>query len=90
LAGENAELGQFSDDGVVIRRNMERLEGEVGKLRLRWDDATKDYDELLAENERLRALLADAEGRALNDKNPAFEKKFKIKVDPGDKANQGD
>lgn len=37
---------------------MERLRGEVEGLRDRYGDATKDYDELMAENERLRALLA--------------------------------
>ena len=29
LTKENAELGQFGDDGVVIRKNMERLRSEV-------------------------------------------------------------
>jgi hypothetical protein len=36
---------------------MERLNGEVEGLRIRWSDATGDYEELMAENERLRRLL---------------------------------
>lgn len=53
LEKENAELSQFSDDGVVIRRNMERLKSEVEDLREKKADTDKDYEELMAENERL-------------------------------------
>ena len=32
LTLENGELGQFTDDGTVIRKNMERLRDERDKL----------------------------------------------------------
>lgn len=66
---------------MVIRRNMERLRDEVEEKRETWKEYTDDYDELMAENERLRALLAIAEGK---DKRDDFNKKFKIKVDKED------
>tara|TARA_B110000285_G_C15139669_1_gene629856 strand:+ start:5668 stop:5772 length:105 start_codon:yes stop_codon:yes gene_type:complete len=34
---------------------MERLRGEVVILRDKYGDCSKDFDELMAENERLRA-----------------------------------
>lgn len=77
LEKENAELSQFSDDGVVIRRNMERLKGEVEDLREKKADTDKDYEELMAENERLKEQIIIAEGK---EKNPKYLGSFKIKV----------
>jgi len=67
---------------VVIRRNMERLRGEVVILRDKYGDCSKDFDELMAENERLRAEVAAATGK---EANPIFLKSFKIKVEQADK-----
>ena len=39
---------------MVIRRNMERLKSEVEDLREKKADTDKDYEELMAENERLK------------------------------------
>ena len=72
LTGENAELGQSTDDGTVIRKNMERLRDERDKLKKSMDDSEQDYQDLLAENERLKKLVEDAELRAKTNKNRAF------------------
>jgi chromosome segregation ATPase len=81
LTNENAELGQFTDDGTVIRKNMERLKDERDKLAKAMADSEKDYNDLLAENERLRKLVEEAEARAKTNKNPAFLKSFKLQVE---------
>ena len=62
---------------MVIRRNMERLKGEVEDLREKKADTDKDYEELMAENERLKEQLIIAEGK---EKNPKFLSSFQIKV----------
>lgn len=62
---------------MVIRRNMERLKGEVEDLREKKADTDKDYEELMAENERLKEQLIIAEGK---EKNPKYLGSFKIKV----------
>lgn len=78
LTSENGELGQFTDDGTVIRRNMERLRDERDKLAKSMKDSEQDYLDLLAENERLLRLVAEAELRVKTNKNPNFLGTFKI------------
>ena len=56
---------------------MERLKDEVEGMRDKWKEYTDDYEELMAENERLRRLLAEAEGK---DKKDLNLKSFKITV----------
>ena len=72
LESENGELGQFTDDGTVIRRNMERLRDERDKLAKSMKDSEQDYLDLVEENERLKRLVAEAELRVKTDKNPNF------------------
>lgn len=81
LTEENAELGQFTDDGTVIRKNMERLREERDKLAKAMSDSEPDYLDLLDENERLKKLVEDAESRAKTNKNQSFVKTFKIQVE---------
>ena len=78
MTGENAELGQFTDDGTVIRKNMERLKEERDKLAKGMADSEQDYLDLVAENERLKKLVEEAEARAKTSKNKTFQKTFKI------------
>ena len=77
LEGENKEIGVFREDGNVIRRNMDRLKDEVEGLRTKHKDAVSTQRELEIENERLKKLLKDLEGK---DKNPKFLSSFQIKV----------
>jgi chromosome segregation ATPase len=72
LTNENGELGQFTDDGTVIRKNMERLQEERDKLAAAMADADKDYQDLLAENEKLKQQVADAEERARTNPKKTF------------------
>jgi chromosome segregation ATPase len=72
LTNENGELGQFTDDGTVIRKNMERLKEERDKLAKSMQDSEQDYQDLLAENERLKRLVEEAEARAKTNKNHTF------------------
>lgn len=72
LTNENGELGQFTDDGTVIRKNMERLKEERDKLAKSMQDSEQDYQDLLAENERLKRLVEEAEARAKTNKNKVF------------------
>ena len=81
LTNENGELGQFTDDGTVIRKNMERLKEERDKLAKSMQDSEQDYQDLLAENERLKRLVEEAEARAKTNKNKNFQGTFKIQVE---------
>ena len=78
LTGENGELGQFTDDGTVIRKNMERLQEERDKLAAAMAESDKDYQDLLAENEKLKQQVEEAEERARTNPKKAFTKTFKI------------
>lgn len=60
---------------------MERLKEERDKLAKQKADADKDYEDLMAENERLRKLVEDAESRAKTNKKHIFENRFKIQVE---------
>ena len=81
LTNEDGELGQFTDDGTVIRKNMGRLKEERDKLAKSMQDSEQDYQDLLAENERLKRLVEEAEARAKTNKNKNFQKTFKIQVE---------
>lgn len=60
---------------------MERLKEERDKLAASLADSEPDYQDLLAENERLKKLVEEAEARAKTQKNPNFTKTFKIQVE---------
>ncbi len=68
LSSENKELTQFSEDGQVIRRNMERLKEERDKLHTQLTDTDDDFKELMEENERLKREI-----QALKDKNQELQ-----------------
>jgi chromosome segregation ATPase len=81
LTNENGELGQFTDDGTVIRKNMERLQEERDKLAAAMAESDKDYQDLLAENEKLQQQVEEAELRAKTNPNKTFKKTFKIQTE---------
>jgi hypothetical protein len=51
---------------------MERLKDERDKLAKGMQDSEQDYQDLLAENERLKRMVEEAEARAKTDKNHNF------------------
>ena len=57
---------------------MERLKEERDKLAKSMQDSEQDYKDLLAENERLKRLVEEAEARAKTNKNQNFQGTFKI------------
>ena len=57
---------------------MERLKEERDKLAKSMQDSEQDYQDLLAENERLKRLVEEAEARAKTNKNQNFQGTFKI------------
>ena len=63
LESENAELSQFTEDGSVIRRNMERLNAETDKIAARIAETDDDYTELLDRNKELLRLVEEAEAK---------------------------
>lgn len=63
LESENAELSQFTEDGSVIRRNMERLKAETDKIAARIAETDDDYTELLDRNKELLRLVEEAEAK---------------------------
>lgn len=60
---------------------MERLKEERDKLAQSMTDSEQDYQDLLAENERLKRLVEEAEEKAKTNKNPNFTNTFKIQVE---------
>jgi len=63
LKAENKELGQFTEDGSVIRRNMERLKDETEKIAARIAETDDDYAELLERNKELMLQVEEAEAK---------------------------
>lgn len=63
---------------------MERLRTEVEGMRSTMMEYTEDYEELQAENERLRELLEKAKNGTKKD---IYLKSFKITVAADEKAN---
>lgn len=63
LEAENKELSQFTEDGSVIRRNMERLKDETEKIASRIAETDDDYAELLERNEELMRQVEEAEAK---------------------------
>jgi hypothetical protein len=57
---------------------MLRLKSERDKLAKGLFDSQPNYMELLAENERLKSMVQEAEVRAKTDKNKAFTTTYKI------------
>jgi predicted nuclease with TOPRIM domain len=66
LIAENQELSQFTEDGSVIRRNMERLQQETSKIAERIAETDDDYQELMDRNAELIKLVEEAEAKAAN------------------------
>jgi chromosome segregation ATPase len=81
LENENAEIGQFTDDGTVISKNMLRLKSERDKLARTIAESQQDFLDLQAENERLRRMVEDAELRAKTDSKHVFKNTYKILVE---------
>jgi len=63
LIAENKELGQFTEDGSVIRRNLDRLKQETTKIADRIAETDDDLRELLERNEELLRLVEEAEAK---------------------------
>ena len=64
LIAENSELSQFTEDGTVIRRNLDRLKQETSKIAERIAETDDDYQELLERNAELIKLVEEAEAKA--------------------------
>jgi hypothetical protein len=60
---------------------MMKLKEERDKIAKAIADSQQDYQDLLAENERLRRMVEEAELRAKTDKNKAFTNTFKILIE---------
>ena len=61
---------------------MERLKEERDKLAEAMAESNKDYEDLLAENEKLTQMVAEAEENARNNPNKKFKNTFKVKIEP--------
>lgn len=72
LEGENKDLGQFTEDGKVIKANFDKTKAERDKIAAQIADTDDDYKELLEENERLKAQIGEIEEKLKTYKNPKF------------------
>ena len=69
LIKENKDLSGFTEDGKIIRKNMEKLVEETTRIKNQISETDEDFEELLRNNERLKQELAEMEGKVAEAKN---------------------